>query len=425
MKSCAVVLTLGGVAATGHGNRAGGYAAGGYGVGGYGVGGIGGVGGVGGYGVGGYGVGGVGGYGVGGVGGYGVGGGVGAFNSGYNSYSTGLLLEEGGIAGGPGHGGPPVPPGHGGGGPGGGKHGIGGKHGGKHGKQIQPVAQNVVVEEYVSTEGPIIENQVNSYDRQTAYAVTHRPVYHKTINNHYSILDKVNKDILHHVGEQEVRHFQVPGEETFAVAENIHHGDQGHAAYSSIMGLNVQQPIVGVQPLLQDGGFEMQQGAQYGAGAFNTAASGSFVTPNYNPLNTVGSSIVGGANYNTMPSAISYNTGAFNTAGSGSVVTPNYNPLGNMGGASYNTGSNMAGNVVNPNYSPLGNFGTNPMGNVGNVGGVGGGFNPMGNVGGVGGGNVVNPNFNPLGNVGGGSGVGPLGAQPLGAQPGFNAEPGL
>ena len=37
------------------------------------------------------------------------------------------------------------------------------------------------------------------------------------------------------------------------------------------------------------------------------------------------------------------NTGAFNTAGSGSVVTPNYNPLGNVGGASYNTGMRKAG----------------------------------------------------------------------------------
>lgn len=99
------------------------------------------------------------------------------------------------------------------------------------------------VETFVSTDGPLLENNVNSYSRKKTVAITHKPVYHKTIHNHYTQHDRVHKDVLHHVGETENRHFNVAGREVSGGAINIQHGNTGHAAYPSIVGVSSSSAV--------------------------------------------------------------------------------------------------------------------------------------------------------------------------------------
>jgi len=96
---------------------------------------------------------------------------------------------------------------------------------------VQPVVQapayeNVEVQEFVSTQGPVVENQVNSYSNKKKYAITHRPVYHKTVYNHYTAHDTINKDVIHHVGEKETRAYDVAGKNVYAGSVSVNHGEK-------------------------------------------------------------------------------------------------------------------------------------------------------------------------------------------------------
>jgi hypothetical protein len=67
-----------------------------------------------------------------------------------------------------------------------------GKHHGKHQKyHRQPSV--VQVDQYVSYDGPVLENQVERVNRNKRVVVTHHPVYHQTVVNHVTANDVVNK----------------------------------------------------------------------------------------------------------------------------------------------------------------------------------------------------------------------------------------
>jgi len=140
---------------------------------------------------------------------------------------------------------------------------------------VQPVAKEVLVEEYYQAEGPILENQVNSYDVETSYAVTHKPVFHKTVYNHITQHDRVNKEVLHHVSESEVRNFEVAGDQIYGGAVEVDHGEIGHAAYGAMIAPQYQPLAAVVQPQYQP---------------FQSASSSSgamVVQPSYQPQATV------------------------------------------------------------------------------------------------------------------------------------------
>lgn len=184
----------------------------------------------------------------------------------------------------------------------------------KHGKKatIQPVptVEDVHVEEFVSTEGPVVENQLNRYNRVKKYSVTHRPVYHKTVVNHYTAHDRVNKEVIHHLGEKEARYFDVAGKEIHGGSVQVQHGDVGHAAYPSIVGAATGGVITGsINPVVEPTAFEYNpiQTAQplgqlpshvVGAGPFGGVAQAGAVTPPFTSASTVyGPGPVGGQGF--------------------------------------------------------------------------------------------------------------------------------
>lgn len=170
-------------------------------------------------------------------------------------------------------------------------------HGKKHGKHAKiqhvPTVEDVQVEEFVSTEGPVVENQLNRYNRVKKYTVTHRPVYHKTVVNHYTAHDRINKEVVHHLGEKEARYFDVAGKEVYGGSVQVQHGDVGHAAYPSIVGAATGGTGVtagSINPIVEPTQFEYNpiQAAQplgqlpspaVGSGPFGGVAQAGSVTP--------------------------------------------------------------------------------------------------------------------------------------------------
>jgi hypothetical protein len=120
----------------------------------------------------------------------------------------------------------------------------------KHGMAVAaPLVEKAVVQQFVENDGQTVNKEVNAYARKKSYTVTHKPVYHKTVYNTYTAHDTVQKDVYHHLHENEARNFDVDGEAFHAGALNVDHGTVDYApeAYQALVAGGSEALTVGTQ----------------------------------------------------------------------------------------------------------------------------------------------------------------------------------